>query len=763
MPLNKAGEAPLPAAPGPTGTLSDTQPTLAAIPPPARPLEGSGERGVRDPRYRVKSELARGAMGRVMVVQDLELDREVALKEPLDPADQRALKRFEREARLTARLDHPGIVSVHDFARSPSGEPYLIMRRVRGRPLSEALAEARTIPERLALLGPVIAVADAVAFAHGQGVIHRDLKPGNVLVGEHGETVVIDWGLAKDLRQGHAAAGPLEDSSDAAPRLSSQGTLVGALVGTPAYMSPEQARGEPADERCDVYALGAILYQLLSGTLPYRGEDAVQVLAQIVAGPPQALHEREQAVAPELSAIVARAMARDPAGRYRDAGELAAELKRFQTGRLVHSYQYSRLSLVRRWAKKNAPLLLASALFVVLGAAGAVLGVRRILAERDRANREALAAERVADFMEGMFQVSDPSESRGNSVTAREILDKAAARIRTSLEEDPAVQSRLMKTMGTVYVALGLYPQARPLFESAVDRQARLGLSSTRAGLSTKGALALLSMRQGRYDEAERLARETLEGFRRTLGEGDLATLKALNVLAGVQLVTGQYKLAEARYGELLAACRRAYGPDHLMTLTALANLAQVYTYDGSKRYAEAERLTREVLATQMRINGPDHPLTLGARLDLVRELASQDKGAEAQAILRDVVERSTRVLGAEHPETLKAMGELASALYAEHRIAEALDLRLKALVVQRRVLDPAHRDLQRVLYNIAEEMVLLKDPRAGAYLREVFTKKLLPEISADMEQDGPMRDFIKADPELTRLKLEAFKRAAPR
>jgi serine/threonine protein kinase len=276
----------------------------------------------------VLSEHARGGLGRILRARDLRTGRLVAIKEMLDGTPD-AATRFAREALVTANLQHPAIVPVYEVGRWPEGEPFYAMKLVDGRSLDAELQDARTLRERLALVPRLIDVAEAIAYAHGQGVIHRDLKPANVLVGSYGETVVIDWGLARRSGDPEARAVP----SSLVGVISGAVTLVGDVVGTPAYMPPEQARGEEVDARADVYALGAMLYYLLGGRVPYAGaRTAAEVLTQILLGPPQPLVELEPELPPELLAIVAKAMAPSRDDRYASARECAADLRRYQTG-----------------------------------------------------------------------------------------------------------------------------------------------------------------------------------------------------------------------------------------------------------------------------------------------------------------------------------------------------------------------------------------------------------------------------------------------
>jgi serine/threonine protein kinase len=346
--------------------------TAGAAPgPPAAPA--------RTARYERRREIARGGMGRIVEAFDTELHREVAIKEVLR-AHPETLARFHREALLTARLQHPSIVPLYEAGTAPSGEPYYVMRFLRGQPLQAAIDTRKTVRARLELLGNMTAAADAMGYAHANGIIHRDLKPLNVLVGEFGETVVIDWGLAKDL----AADGP---EIPAGPYRSAPGadaTVEGAIMGTPAYMPPEQAAGEAVDARADVYALGAMLHHVLAGEPPFGGRTAEETLVKVLSEPPRLLPAD---VPEDLRAIVVKAMAREPAKRYPSARELAEDLRRWTSGRLVDAHRYSPTQLAGRWLRRVwLPLVLIALLAST--AVVAALWVRDVARERDRARAE---------------------------------------------------------------------------------------------------------------------------------------------------------------------------------------------------------------------------------------------------------------------------------------------------------------------------------------------------------------------------------------
>jgi WD40 repeat protein/serine/threonine protein kinase len=387
--------------------------------------------------YVVGLQVAKGGIGRVLRARDQRLDRPVAIKELL-VWNEAQEQRFVREALLTARLQHPAIVPIYEAGRWPNGEPFYAMKLVSGRSLAELIGEKKTLAERLSLLPHVITVAQAIAYAHSQHIIHRDLKPANVLVGEFGETVVIDWGLAKGIAENEDAAA----ANDTV--ISGEGlTIAGAVVGTPAYMPPEQAMGHPVDERADVYAIGAMLYHLLAAVPPYHEAPWEKLLATIAGEPPRALEKLAPAISDELSAIVSKAMARRPDDRYRTAKALADDLERFQTGQIVAAHTYSASQLLRRfWRRNRSALSMAAAALglvalVVVGAFVKIDGQRRFAQEKQREAQEAsLAAEAARKTAESAEQ---KATSRADEMT---LLQANAA-----LERDPNEAVAWLKTL----------------------------------------------------------------------------------------------------------------------------------------------------------------------------------------------------------------------------------------------------------------------------------------------------------------------------
>jgi WD40 repeat protein/serine/threonine protein kinase len=325
-------------------------------------------------RYIEAEEFARGGLGRISRTYDKRLGRYIALKEILLNDSDEVEIRFLQEAQITARLEHPSIVPVYDLGRWRGGGVYFAMKLVNGRSLDKVVnqnSQKKTLPDRIALLPHAIDACEAMAYAHQQRIIHRDLKPQNILVGAFGETVVIDWGIAKEVgTPEEKRSGILQGASGGADM-----TQAGAILGTPTYMAPEQARGEAVDERTDVYALGAILYYILCGKSPYSGErrkNSAAILGALLDGPPVPLETREPNTPKELLAIVQKAMAREPKDRYPSAKELAADIKKFQTGQIVGAYQYTFAEIVKRFIRKNLIAVVVSSVLAFLLLVGGV-------------------------------------------------------------------------------------------------------------------------------------------------------------------------------------------------------------------------------------------------------------------------------------------------------------------------------------------------------------------------------------------------------
>ncbi len=391
---------------------------------------------VAEGRYVVGREIARGGMGRIVEAWDTRHRRQVAIKLLLQPGPD-AKRRFLREVRITAWLQHPAIVSLYEAGQWTSGEPFFAMKLVEGRALSEVIAETTTVVSsggslraKLALLPSLITMTEALAYAHDRGIVHRDLKPSNVLLGAFGETVVIDWGLAKE--QGEAAEGAEGDSPSTASSDEQFLTRTGAAMGTVGYMAPEQARAGAVDERADVYALGAVLYHLFAGTPPHLSISVEETLEKLMSGPPDPLGALVPELAPDVITIIEKAMARDPADRYPDARAMAEDLKLFAAGKLVAAHSYSLRTLLRRWVARHAAVVATAAVLLLALVATVTLSMRRVIHERDKAHAAKEETERA----------------RGVAVAQRDAAEKLVEFMVKDLKQKLQVVGRLDLIVG---------------------------------------------------------------------------------------------------------------------------------------------------------------------------------------------------------------------------------------------------------------------------------------------------------------------------
>jgi non-specific serine/threonine protein kinase/serine/threonine-protein kinase len=633
-------------------------------------------------------------MGEVWLAeQTAPVRRRVALKvikAGMDTAQ--VVARFEAERQALALMDHPSIAHVFDAGTTPLGRPYFVMEYVQGDPIGAYCARHKlTLPERLQLF---IQVCEGVQHAHQKGIIHRDLKPSNVLVmlqDGHPVPKIIDFGVAKAVTH-NLIDRPLH-------------TEIGALVGTPEYMSPEQAdvSGLDVDTRTDVYALGVLLYELLTGVLPFeaaalraRGVDEIRRTIREVDPPKPSTRVAVRTadggartsestrltgqLRGDLDWITMKALEKDRTRRYETANGLAMDLRRHLAGDPVLAAPPSTLYRVTKFSLRHrvgVVAALGTLLLLLIFAVSMSLQARRIARERDRANaqaaradREAAAARQVSDFLVGLFAVSDPSEARGNQITARAILDKGAREIDQTLRDQPELQARLQTTMGSVYSNLGAYAAARPLLEQAVATSRRVLGDDASPTLKAIDALADLDWYEGRYRDAEPLYVELIERFRRVLGPEHQETLRAQYDLASLFVADQRLAEAEQLSQATLQIQTRVLGRQHRDTLSTLGNLQATYFRQG--RFAEAEPVAREVLDGERRLLGEMHPSTLTSRHNLATICEKLGKGEEAEQQFLTALSGKRRVLGDLHPSTLITLSRLASMYTNQGRFAEA-------------------------------------------------------------------------------------------
>jgi non-specific serine/threonine protein kinase/serine/threonine-protein kinase len=671
--------------------------------------------------YHLLQLIGEGGMGQVWLAEQREpVRRGVALKLIKAGMDTReVVARFQSERQALALMDHPAIAKVFDAGSTPQGRPYFVMEFVPGLPITTYADKHKlTTRQRLELF---MLVCDGVQHAHQKTIIHRDLKPSNILVSEmDGKPVprIIDFGVAKATSQRLTA--------------NSVYTQLGALIGTLGYMSPEQADsgGENIDTRSDVYSLGVVLYELLVGALPLDFHKVAynEFLRVLREEEPQRPSTRLRTMGGESvtsaknrgadpatltrqlrgdpDAITLKALEKDRKRRYGSPSELAADIARCLRNEPVVAHPPSVAYRTGKYIRRHwLGVSMASAVLLLLVgfAIAQTIALRRITQERDRADR-------ITEFMTSMFKVSDPSEARGNSVTAREILDKASNDIQAGMSKDPELQAKMMYTMAVTYRSLGLNSQAEPLLEHALEIQRRILGPRSPDTLRTMSNLAMVIVAQGRLAEGEKLARENLDLQRSVLGTDNRDTVATMRCLAASLQIQGRFVESEKLSRDSIEIQRRVFGPNDQGTLYAMTALSSIL--EAELRYPEAEKLLKEDLDIQRRVLGPDHPDTLRSMFSLSNALSSQGKYSEAEKLERETLEIQRRVLGPDHPTTLSEMDFLATTLEEEGRLPEAEKVAREELADHRRVSGLDSTDTSFSMTTLAS--ILAKEEKFG-------------------------------------------------
>lgn len=696
--------------------------------------------------YQLIRKIGAGGMGAVYLAAraDDTFNKRVAIKLVRGDVDTQAvLRRFRQERQILAPLDHPYITRLLDGGTTEQGLPYFVMDYVEGTRIDHYCDSHKlSINERIKLFREV---CSAVQYVHQNLVVHRDLKPGNILVTADGVPKLLDFGIAKLLKPEFFTS-------------SLDTTLAEFRPMTPGYASPEQVRGEPVTTASDVYSLGVILYELLTSCWPYklRGDDPDEMRRAVCEQEPDkpsltltqfrhAHHDGDRTgpssaseksltaesvaalrdtvpeklrrqLSGDLDVIVLKALRKEPQRRYLSVAQLSDDLGRHLEGLPVMAHRDSRTYRAGKFIRRHKVGVAAAILLVLLvsGFAGLeAVQLRRIARERDRANR-------VSDFLIGMFKVSDPSEARGNSISAREILDRGSKTIDTGLAKDPDLQAQMASVMGKVYGSLGLYARAQLLLQETVNlRQQALGPSDPET-LKSQTELAWILRLQGQYAESETMLRHTLDTQKRVLRTEDPDTIKTMSNLAVVLSDEGHFADAEAMFREVLDSRQRALGPTHTDTIIAKNNLATILFHENKN--ADAEKLYREVLEIRQSTLGPDHPYTLLSMNNLAAVLHNEGNYIEAEKLKRQTLDIRRRVLGPEHPDTLLSMSNLADALMRMHDYDGARNLLQQALGTQRRVLGPENPQTIISMTNLAVTLMKMgKYKEAETMLRSAL------------------------------------------
>jgi serine/threonine-protein kinase len=639
--------------------------------------------------FRVVREIGRGGMGRVFLAEraDGEFEQRVAIK-LIHDGTPGVLRRFIEERRILALLEHPGIARLVDGGLTTGGLPYFAMELVEGEPI-DRWCDARElgVEERLELFGRV---CEAVAYAHGRLVIHRDLKPSNILVTPAGQVKLLDFGIAKMMTDGQ----------------STLQTRTGFQALTPEYAAPEQVRAGAVGTATDVYALGVLLYLLLTGERPYdiKGKSAAEIERIVCDEVPARPSSRARAawrrrMRGDLDLIVMTALQKSELRRYPSPAALADDLLRYRQGRPILArpdsagYRRGKCVVRHRWWVGAAAVMVA-----------AMAGVAsREATLRARAEVEARKAREVERYLVSVFDVADPNawEMReGASVTARELLDHGARRIDSALAGEPAVQAELRGVLGRVYTNLGLYDSATVLLRQALAQRAA-SAGPDDAGLAEAQDLLGTALTQlNRYDEAEPLLREALARRRRLLGNAHPATAETIEHLATLLEDRNAYDGAEPLYREALAVRRSLAGDLSVPTANAIGNLGLFLYRKGV--YAEAESLHRRALDIELRLLGENHPLTAASMQNLAQTLQVRGSLEEAESYHRRALEAKRKALGDAHPSVTLSLNNLANLLTRQmDRLEEGEALARQALAGDRKTFGEPHSYVAASLGNL--------------------------------------------------------------
>lgn len=648
-------------------------------------------------KYRIVRLIGEGGMGAVFEAEQDHPRRSVAIKVVRPGLVSESMRRrFAHEARVLGLLRHAGIAQIHDAgtnepapgAGAAGGQPYFVMELVHGPTLLKYAAEGGlSTRAKLELMADV---ADAVHHAHTKGVVHRDLKPGNILVEEIGgraQPKILDFGVAR--------------ATDSDVRATTLHTDVGQLVGTLAYMSPEQASGDTdqIDTRSDVYSLGVVLYELLAARLPYElDRKKVHEAARIIReDEPSRLSSIDRGFRGDIETIVAKATDKDKERRYQSAADFAADIRRYINDEPILARPANAMYQWRKFAKRNRALvggLAATLIALAAGMAATAYWLGEALSQRDVAERaESQSAERlsllekahaktvsesekakaITRFFQETIQAAGPRVAQGRSISVRELLDECADRVVAELRDQPEIQAAVQRSIGVTYLDLGSADKGQQFLDASLDtRMERLGEDDAET-LETMGDLANACQQLNRFDDAESLYRRAFDGCKRRLGEGDSRTL---NVQCGYgQLIhdRGRWKDAQILLEDALMRCRETLGEKDPCTLLAMNNLGLVYKDQG--RFDLAEPLFLQTAEIGKELKGERHPETINAIQTLADLRSLQGRYQEARDLYESVLALNIQVLGPDHPTTVTTRQNIASVLAQLGKIDDALEM----------------------------------------------------------------------------------------
>lgn len=647
-------------------------------------------------RYRIEGNLGSGGMGDVYLGWDETLERKVALKciNAENRLDDEAKGRFLREAKVLSQLGHPDICQIYDYIEGEEAD-YLVLELIAGEKSGCFIEKNRLSARQKLMLARRI--ANVLALAHEKGIVHRDLKPDNVLISEDGGLKVLDFGLARQLGvfEQSSDGGPSGkskksissdrtisiDSRGSSPSVGTNLTTVGLIMGTLGYMSPEQARGEDVSPSSDMYSFGILLEEVMTGKASFDKELSFESLLK-----KNQTGERVPAKIddPDIEALVRDLTCIEP------------------NARLTAREACQRIDLIlEKPARRRKRILVSSVIAVLAGFAvtATFFWIKAVRAER-KAVEEAEAAKQVSDFLVDLFEVSDPNEAKGNTVTAREVLEKGSEKIESELTSQPKIQSRLMMTMGEVFMNLGLYKEAQPLLEKSLLLREKCFGGGSREMAEIFNSMGLFEEINGRYDRAEDYYRRSLEINTKLFGEDSNEAASILNNIAGIYVKKEDFEKARETYLRTLAIRKNLRGEKSADIGYTYNNLGSLMSRQG--KFPEAERYFNLAYAVWKEKFGELDPNVGKCLNNLALVCKKQKKFKEAEGYYRQSLAIKEKVLGKDHPETASTLNNIASLYYSEQKYKQAEEGWLQVYDIYSKKYGPGHPNLGLISNNLA-------------------------------------------------------------